>query len=189
MIFGLAMPLPAAQSNLQLDQFLCFAVYSTNLAFNRVYRPLLEKLGLTYVQYIVLVTLWQTDDQFVGVLGSQLFLASNTLTPVLKRLEILGFVTRSRDTVDERQVRVRLTDAGRALRAEAVDIPACIQTASGLTVSDLERVLDSVSQLRNRLLSQPGCDPLAVEEGLSLDEGATPARPPTRSTRLHARER
>ena len=125
------MPLPAARSDLQLDQFLCFAVYSTNLAFNRVYRPLLEKLGLTYVQYIVLVTLWQTDDQFVGVLGAQLFLASNTLTPVLKRLEALGFVTRSRDTVDERQVRVRLTAAGRALKAEAVDIPACIMTASG----------------------------------------------------------
>lgn len=158
------MPLPAARSDLQLDQFLCFAVYSTNLAFNRVYRPLLEKLGLTYVQYIVLVTLWQTDDQFVGVLGAQLFLASNTLTPVLKRLEALGFVTRSRDTVDERQVRVRLTAAGQALKAEAVDVPACILTASGLSVPDLEKVLDSVSQLRDRLLGQRGSDRLGIEE-------------------------
>ncbi len=158
------MPLPAARSDLQLDQFLCFAVYSTNLAFNRVYRPLLEKLGLTYVQYIVLVTLWQTDDQFVGVLGAQLFLASNTLTPVLKRLEALGFVTRSRDTVDERQVRVRLTAAGRALKSEAVDVPACILTASGLTAPDLERVLDSVSQLRDRLLGQLVSDPFMAEE-------------------------
>ena len=164
------MPLPAARSDLQLDQFLCFAVYSTNLAFNRVYRPLLERLGLTYVQYIDLVTLWQTDDQFVGVLGAQLFLASNTLTPVLKRLEALGFITRSRDTVDERQVRVRLTAAGQALKAEAVDIPACIMTASGLTVPDLERVLDSVSQLRDRLLGQLGSDRLAIEE--SPREGA-----------------
>ena len=164
------MPLPAARSDLQLDQFLCFAVYSTNLAFNRVYRPLLERLGLTYVQYIVLVTLWQTDDQFVGVLGAQLFLASNTLTPVLKRLEALGFITRSRDTVDERQVRVRLTAAGQALKAEAVDIPACIMTASGLKVPDLERVLDSVSQLRDRLLGQLGSDRLAIEE--SPREGA-----------------
>ena len=164
------MPLPAARSDLQLDQFLCFAVYSTNLAFNRVYRPLLEKLGLTYVQYIVLVTLWQTDDQFVGVLGAQLFLASNTLTPVLKRLEALGFVTRSRDTVDERQVRVRLTAAGRALQVEAADIPACIMTASGLKVPDLERVLDSVSQLRDRLLGQLGAEPLAIVE--SPREGA-----------------
>ncbi len=188
MIFGLAMPPPDAQSDLQLDQFLCLAVYSTNLAFNRVYRPLLEKLGLTYVQYIVLVTLWQADDQFVGVLGSQLFLASNTLTPVLKRLEALGFVTRSRDTVDERQVRVRLTEAGRALRAEAVDIPACIQTASGLTVSDLVRVLDSVSQLRDRLLGQMGSDPLPTEDDLPANEGAMPSKP-TRSTRLHARQR
>ena len=182
------MPMPAAQSDLQLDQFLCFAVYSTNLAFNRVYRPLLEKLGLTYVQYIVLVTLWQTDDQFVGILGSQLFLASNTLTPVLKRLESLGFVTRSRDTVDERQVRVRLTDAGRALRAEAVDIPACIQTASGLTVTDLERVLDSVSQLRDRLLGQLGSDPVAAEQIQPTDESIMPAQP-TPATRLHARPR
>ena len=158
------MPPPAARSDLQLDHFLCFAVYSTNLAFNRVYRPLLEKLGLTYVQYIVLVTLWQTDDQFVGVLGAQLFLASNTLTPVLKRLEALGFVTRSRDTVDERQVRVRLTAAGQALKAEAVDVPACILTASGLSVPDLEKVLDSVSQLRDRLLGQLGSDRLAIEE-------------------------
>ncbi len=170
MIFGIAMPLPAARSDLQLDRFLCFAVYSTNLAFNRVYRPLLEKLGLTYVQYIVLVTLWQTDDQFVGVLGAQLFLASNTLTPVLKRLEALGFITRSRDTVDERQVRVRLTTAGQALKDEAVDIPASILTASGLTVPDLQMVLDSVSQLRDRLLGQPGLDRLAIGE--SPREGA-----------------
>ena len=168
------MPVPAAVSALQLDQFLCFAVYSTNLAFNRVYRPLLEKLGLTYVQYIVLVTLWQSDDQFVGELGTQLFLASNTLTPVLKRLEALGFVTRSRDTVDERQVRVQLTAAGHALKAAAVDLPACILTASGLTVPDLERVLASVSQLRDQLLGQVGSDRVVVEASPSA--GATMSR-------------
>ena len=179
------MPVLAAESDLQLDRFLCFAVYSTNLAFNRVYRPLLEKLGLTYVQYIVLVTLWQNDDQFVGMLGTQLFLASNTLTPVLKRLEALGFVTRSRDTVDERQVRVRLTAAGRSLKTAAVDLPACILTASGLTVPDLERVLASVSQLRDQLLGQLGADRLVVEDSSPAGAGITP-RKPRRSTKLLA---
>ena len=167
------MPVPAAESDLQLDRFLCFAVYSTNLAFNRVYRPLLERLGLTYVQYIVLVTLWQNDDQFVGMLGARLFLASNTLTPVLKRLEALGLITRSRDTVDERQVRVQLTAAGQALRTAAVDLPACIQTASGLTVPDLERVLASVSQLRDQLLGQLDSDRLDVEDGPPAGTGGT----------------
>ena len=180
------MPAPAADSDLQLDRFLCFAIYSTNLAFNRVYRPLLEKLGLTYVQYIVLVTLWQTDDQFVGELGAQLFLASNTLTPVLKRLEALGYVTRSRDTHDERQVRVRLTASGQALKAAAVDLPGCILTASGLKLPDLERVVASVSQLRDRLLGQAGHDGLAVEAGPPTANGS-PGKP-RRSDRLLSRK-
>ncbi len=181
------MPVPAAESDLQLDQFICFAIYSTNLAFNRAYRPLLDRLGLTYVQYIVLVTLWQSDDQFVGELGAQLFLASNTLTPVLKRLESMGFVTRSRDTVDERQVRVQLTAAGQALKADAVDLPACILTASGLTVPDLERVLASVSQLRDRLLGQFGSDRVAAEP-IPTTGAAVPRRKLRRPPRHLARQ-
>src|ERR1700751_3159022 len=94
---------------LKLDEFLCFEVYSANHAFNRVYQPLLDKLRLTYPQYLVMVLLWERDGQTVGELGARLSLESNTLTPLLKRLEALGHVKRSRDPADERQVRVQLT--------------------------------------------------------------------------------
>src|SRR5580692_6462121 len=107
---------------LNLDEFLCFEVYSANHAFNRVYQPLLGKLRLTYPQYLVMVLLWERDGQTVGELGSRLSLASNTLTPLIKRLETLGHVKRSRDQADERQVRVRLTESGRTLRTKALHI-------------------------------------------------------------------
>ena len=97
-----------------LDEFLCFAVYSTNLAFNRVYKPLLDELGLTYPQYIALVALYEEANQTVGQLGEKLFLDSSTLTPLLKRLEAMGAVTRQRDSQDERQVRINLTAQGRS---------------------------------------------------------------------------
>jgi len=96
----------------KLDDFLCFAIYSANLAVNRVYKPLLDQLGLTYPQYLVLVVLYEEDDQTVGRLGDKLFLDSSTLTPLLKRMESVGYVTRQRDPQDERQVRVRLTQQG-----------------------------------------------------------------------------
>src|SRR5437879_6243363 len=96
----------------KLDDFLCFAVYSANLAFHRVYKPLLDELGLTYPQYLVLVVLYEQDDQTVGDLGDKLFLDSSTLTPLLKRMEGVGYVTRQRDPEDERQVRIRLTPRG-----------------------------------------------------------------------------
>ena len=101
---------------LRLSEFLCFAVYSASHAFNRVYKPLLDELGLTYPQYLAMVLLWERDDQTVGSLGEKLFLESSTLTPLLKRLEALGHIRRTRDPNDERQVRVRLTDKGRAIR-------------------------------------------------------------------------
>ena len=111
------MPRPpkAEGKGLKLSNFLCFAVYSANLAFGRVYKPILEPLGLTYTQYIAMVALSEEDDQTVGVLGEKLFLESNTLTPILKKLESLGYVRRQRDPADERQVRVSLTVAGRRL--------------------------------------------------------------------------
>jgi DNA-binding MarR family transcriptional regulator len=108
---------------LDLEIFLCFAVYSAGHAFNRVYKPMLEKLRLTYPQYIAMVLLWERDGQTVGELGRKLLLESNTLTPLLKRLETLGNVKRQRDPLDERQVRVNLTDAGRKLRQRASHIP------------------------------------------------------------------
>src|SRR6185295_1770879 len=103
-------------SDPKLADFLCFAVYSANLAFGRAYKPLLDELGLTYTQYIAIVALWENDNQTVSSLGEKLFLESNTLTPILKNLEAAGYLHRRRDPKDERQVLISLTDAGRRLR-------------------------------------------------------------------------
>src|SRR5215475_3690296 len=104
----------------QLSDFLCFAVYSANLAFGKIYRPILDELGLTYTQYVTVVALWEEDDLTVSGLGEKLFLESNTLTPILKKLEAMGYVERTRDAVDERQVRIRLTKSGKRLREKAM---------------------------------------------------------------------
>src|SRR5260221_11464523 len=136
---------------LPVEEFLCFTVYSTVHAFNRVYKPLLDELGLTYPQYLVMVLLWEQDDQTVGSLGEKLFLESSMITPLLKRLEALGQVKRTRDRVDERQVRVRLTDKGRAMREKAREIPDCILEASGLEIDELRRLQSELVALRTAL--------------------------------------
>jgi DNA-binding MarR family transcriptional regulator len=138
---------------LDLEIFLCFAIYSASHAFNRIYQPLLQGLGLTYPQYIVMVLLWERDGQTVGELGQRLFLESNTLTPLLKRLEALGHVKRRRDAADERQVRIFLTEVGRKLRQRAVNIPRCILDASGLDGEQAKRLLGEISALREALES------------------------------------
>ena len=137
---------------LPVEEFLCFTVYSTVHAFNRVYKPLLDELGLTYPQYLVMVSLWAKDDQTVGELGEALVLESSTLTPLLKRLEAAGNLTRTRDPSDERQVRVRLTSAGRALQKKARDIPRCIIEATGLSFAGLGRLQREIAALRQNLL-------------------------------------
>ncbi|RZA32952.1 MAG: MarR family transcriptional regulator [Lysobacteraceae bacterium] len=104
----------------KLDEFLCFAIYSTNLALGKAYKPILDELGLTYTQYIAIVALWEQDEQTVTSLGEKLFLESNTLTPILKKLEAMGYVRRRRDPQDERQVRIGLTEAGHRLRVSAL---------------------------------------------------------------------
>lgn len=142
-------PAPAALP--AFDQFICFAVYSAGHAFNRVYKPLLEPLGLTYPQFLVMVLLWEEDDRSVGNLGEALALESSTLTPLLKRLEAMGHIGRSRDPADERVVRIRLTDRGRALKAQAATIPACIMEATGLGPEGLERLQRDVVALRGAL--------------------------------------
>src|SRR5215218_5970457 len=106
--------------NLQVSRQLCFSVYSTAHAFNRFYKPILEPLGLTYPQYLVMLVLWDQDGRTVKEIGQHLQLDSGTLTPVLKRLQALGYVQRSRDLPDERQVRVTLTERGRAIHEQAV---------------------------------------------------------------------
>lgn len=136
----------------KLGDFLCFAVYSTNLAFGRAYRPILDKLGLTYTQYVTLVALGEEDDQRVSDLGDKLFLESNTLTPMLKKLEQLGLIDRRRDPADERQVRVNVTPAGRKLK-EQVEVSASkLVEATGLG-DDFAKVQQTVSRLRDNLLS------------------------------------
>lgn len=135
-----------------VDEFLCFAVYSANHAFNRVYKPLLDEIGLTYPQYLVMVSLWQRDDQTVGELGEKVFLESSTLTPMLKRLEGMGYIARVRDKQDERQVRVSLTSEGKALRQKALCVPQNILEATGLTEGDLKKLKNEIAHLRNTLL-------------------------------------
>lgn len=134
----------------KLSNFLCFAVYSANLAFGRAYKPILDKLGLTYTQYVTLVALGEEDDQTVGTLGEKLFLESNTLTPILKKLESLGFIRRKRDPADERQVRVSLTPAGRRLLEK--EPGASVVEATGLG-KEFPAVQKTVVRLRDNLLT------------------------------------
>ena len=141
---------------LDVDDHLCFAIYSAGHAFNRIYKPLLASLDLTYPQYLVMVALWGKDDQTVGSLGEKLLLESSTLTPLLKRLEAMGYLSRNRDPADERQVRVRLTRTGSALRAKARDIPRCILEASGLSIDTVRRLQADILGLRDSLLKASG---------------------------------
>ena len=136
---------------LQLEKFLCFSIYSAGHAFNRVYKPLLDNLGLTYPQYLVMVTLWQDDNQSVRSIGSKLYLESSTLTPLLKRLEANGLVSRKRDPEDERSVRVSLTEAGRALRDKAEEVPPCILEATGLDIETAKRLNRDLRTMRDQM--------------------------------------
>ncbi|MDZ4369958.1 MAG: MarR family transcriptional regulator [Phenylobacterium sp.] len=133
---------------LNLDDFLCFAVYSAGHAFNRVYRPLLDRLGLTYPQYLAMVALWEADDVTVGALGARLGLESSTLTPLLKRLQAMGLIERSRDLKDERQVRIRLTVEGRALHEPACAIPGELTAASGMRPEDYAKIREGLDLLK-----------------------------------------
>src|SRR3954468_8204684 len=122
---------------LRLDNQLCFALYSASLAMTKLYKPLLDELGLTYPQYLVMLVLWEGDGLMVSELGQRLGLDSGTLTPLLKRLEAAGLVSRLRDAADQRQVRITPTAAGRALKQKAKAIPKALFCASGLTLADI----------------------------------------------------
>ena len=134
----------------RLSDFLCFAIYSANLAYGRAYKPILEELGLTYTQYIAIVALWENDNQTVSSLGEKLFLESNTLTPILKKLEGMGYLRRQRDPTDERQVLVNLTDAGRRLREKGLTMN--LVEASGLTPEEFGKMQKGVVTLRDNLI-------------------------------------
>jgi DNA-binding MarR family transcriptional regulator len=142
---------PALASLLQLDNQICFAVYSAGHAFNRVYKQLLEKLGLTYPQYLVMLVLWERDHLPVKEIGEKLFLDSGTLTPLLKRLETAGLVKRTRGEKDERTVIVTLTPRGEAMRDQAKSVPPGILGASDCTAEELVAMKDDIIALRDRL--------------------------------------
>lgn len=134
-----------------VDDLLCFALYSANHAMNRVYKPLLDRFNLTYPQYLALTVLWQEDNQTVSRMGSKLFLESNTLTPLLKRLETLDYISRQRDPADERQVRVTLTKKGKALKKATSPISECIFEATALDEKAIAKLRKQVSALRENL--------------------------------------
>ena len=135
----------------RLDNQICFAVYSAAHAFNRVYKPLLDRLGLTYPQYLVMLVLWERDDVPVKDIGEKLFLDSGTLTPLLKRLEAAHLVKRTRSREDERQVLIALTPQGHALKEKARAVPQSILAASDCLVSELVAKKDEIVALRDRL--------------------------------------
>ena len=132
---------------LRLDLQLCFPLYAASRAMVQAYTPLLAKLGLTYPQYLVMLVLWETDGVTVKALGERLYLDSGTLTPLLKRLETLGFVRRERSREDARSVTVSLTAQGRALRRKAASIPEAIACRAGLTLEELGRLRRDIQRL------------------------------------------
>lgn len=138
-------------SMLHLDQQMCFALYSANLALHKVYRKLLGQLDLTYPQYLVMLVLWQRDEVTVSEIGDKLFLDSATLTPLLKRLETAGFLLRRRAKADERQVIITLTDTGRQLRDKAKEIPEAILCATECELSEMVTLKQQLESLRASL--------------------------------------
>ena len=149
----------AADQALRLDNQICFAVYSTAHAFNRVYKPLLDRLGLTYPQYLVMLVLWERDGIAVKEIGERLFLDSGTLTPLLKRMEGMGLVKRTRSTEDERQVLIALTAQGQALKEKARTLPQSILSAAQCSVSEIVAMKDEIVKLRDKLNAAIGDPP------------------------------
>lgn len=146
----------ALAKELVLDRQLCFALYGAALAVNRTYKPLLEPLGLTYPQYLAMLVLWETDALPVKALGERLGLDSGTLSPLLKRLEQAGYVTRQRDRADERQVTVSLTPSGAALKEKAVGVMAAFGAATGCSLKEMAELRDRLQALREKLDGMEG---------------------------------
>jgi len=140
---------PGGVNQLALENQFCFALYSASHAMTKTYKPMLDRLGLTYPQYLVMLVLWENDAILVKEIGARLFLDSGTLTPLLKRLETNGLVTRNRDPHDERQVRIALSEHGRALREQASTIPAQVLCASGQELGPLGSLRTELSRVRD----------------------------------------
>lgn len=135
---------------------MCFALYSASLTMTKVYKPLLQKFGLTYPQYLVMLVLWEQDERSVSELGERLFLDSGTLTPLLKRLEALMFVNRTRDATDERRVIVALTAAGKRLQERSLTVPQHISCATECSLPELISLTKQLGELRAALSRSTG---------------------------------
>ncbi len=144
-------PMPRRDPRLSLENQLCFSLYSTSMAVTRAYKPVLDELGLTYPQYLVLLVLWDADGRTVGQIAERLALESSTVTPLVKRLELSGLVARRRDAGDERRVFVHLTDKGRAIEADCGRLAATLIERSGMPLSQLAEVNRQVKALRAAL--------------------------------------
>jgi DNA-binding MarR family transcriptional regulator len=142
---------PGPDAWLALDHQLCFALYSASLAMTKAYKPLLEPLGLTYPQYLVMLVLWEGDGITVSHLGERLKLDSGTLTPLLKRLQSSGLVQRLRDAADERRVLLQLTPTGRRLEAQARAVPQAIACATACDLREVAELATRLKQLRDQL--------------------------------------
>lgn len=145
------LPKADAAAWLALDAQLCFALYSASLAMTKLYKPLLEPLGLTYPQYLVMLVLWEADGQPVSAIGERLTLDSGTLTPLLKRLEAAGLVQRLRDAADERRVLIQLTAEGRALKAKALAVPQQVLCAAQCEIDEISSLTQRLKALRDNL--------------------------------------
>ncbi|MDP3650197.1 MAG: MarR family transcriptional regulator [Rhodoferax sp.] len=134
-----------------LDNQLCFSLYAASLAMTKLYKPLLDALNLTYPQYLVLLVLWETDGPSVSALGERLSLDSGTLTPLLKRMEAAGWLSRQRSSEDERRVHVFLSPAGQQLQAQAAHIPGCVASHSGVPMADIMALNQQLKALRQTM--------------------------------------
>lgn len=154
---------------LKLEHQLCFPLYVCSKEIVRRYKPCLDELNLTYTQYIVMLVLWEHESMNVKELGRRLFLDSGTLTPVLKKLEMKGYITRQRSLLDERNLMITITDQGMALREKAVFIPEKMKGCSGLEVEELK----TLSGLLSKILTRMNADREKTDIGKEDEHGST----------------
>lgn len=150
---------------LRLDRQVCFPLYAASNLLTRLYRPVLDKIGLTYLQYLVMLVLWEKAPQTVGSLGDRLHLDSGTLTPLLKRMEAAELITRLRDPSDERRVLVTLTEKGRSLREPASRVPATLARELALSSAELDALRDAVQGMVTALTVHRPVDDRPVSAG------------------------
>ncbi|MFL9815341.1 MarR family transcriptional regulator [Stutzerimonas sp. VN223-3] len=141
-----------SDEQLQLDNQLCFALYSASLQMTKTYKPLLQSIGLTYPQYLAMLVLWERDGLTVSEISARLLTEPGSLTPLLKRLEAEGLISRTRSNTDERVVELHLTDAGRALKQRAKDFPSCMVECTGQSPEALLALRNQLVSLRSALL-------------------------------------